>query len=141
MSPLDADDFVPELVPARMVNEFCYCPRLFHLEWVHAQFKCAQLLARLGIEVTDAIGDLAALARAPDPTATPRSCADPHRPSSAIHPSPTVAPRHPSTLTDDPATAAALLDKAIAGCATDEVAEIRSLAKTVASSGPAPPLV
>lgn len=29
---------VPELVPARMVNEFCYCPRLFFLEWVHAQF-------------------------------------------------------------------------------------------------------
>ncbi|MGH9119476.1 MAG: CRISPR-associated endonuclease Cas4g/Cas1g [Acidimicrobiales bacterium] len=29
---------VPDLVPARMVNEFCYCPRLFHLEWVHAQF-------------------------------------------------------------------------------------------------------
>lgn len=38
MSPLDAGDVVPELVPARMVNEFCYCPRLFHLEWVHAQF-------------------------------------------------------------------------------------------------------
>jgi len=29
---------VPELVPARMVNEFSYCPRLFHLEWVGAQF-------------------------------------------------------------------------------------------------------
>lgn len=29
---------VPELVPARMVNEFSYCPRLFFLEWVHAQF-------------------------------------------------------------------------------------------------------
>jgi len=25
---------VPELLPARMVNEFVYCPRLFHLEWV-----------------------------------------------------------------------------------------------------------
>ncbi len=31
-------DDVPELVPARMVNEFTYCPRLFFLEWVHAQF-------------------------------------------------------------------------------------------------------
>lgn len=29
---------VPDLVPARMVNEFAYCPRLFFLEWVHAQF-------------------------------------------------------------------------------------------------------
>lgn len=29
---------VPDLVPARMVNEFSYCRRLFFLEWVHAQF-------------------------------------------------------------------------------------------------------
>ncbi len=29
---------MPDLVPARMVNEFCYCPRLFHLEWAGAQF-------------------------------------------------------------------------------------------------------
>lgn len=29
---------VPDLVPARMVNEFSYCQRLFFLEWVHAQF-------------------------------------------------------------------------------------------------------
>lgn len=28
----------PQLVPARMVNEFSYCPRLFYLEWVDAQF-------------------------------------------------------------------------------------------------------
>jgi len=26
---------VPALVPARMINEFAYCKRLFHLEWVH----------------------------------------------------------------------------------------------------------
>ena len=30
---------VPELVPARMVNEFVYCPRLFYLEWVQARFE------------------------------------------------------------------------------------------------------
>ena len=30
---------VPELVPARMVNEFVYCPRLFYLEWVQSQFE------------------------------------------------------------------------------------------------------
>lgn len=29
---------VPDLVPARMVNEFIYCPRLFFLEWVQAQW-------------------------------------------------------------------------------------------------------
>ena len=29
---------LPETVPARMVNEFVYCPRLFHLEWVQSQF-------------------------------------------------------------------------------------------------------
>ncbi|HUY08971.1 MAG TPA: CRISPR-associated endonuclease Cas1 [Candidatus Dormibacteraeota bacterium] len=26
------------LVPARMLNEFAYCPRLFHLEWVQGEF-------------------------------------------------------------------------------------------------------
>lgn len=39
MHPVRPD--VPELpktVPARMVNEFVYCPRLFHLEWVQSQF-------------------------------------------------------------------------------------------------------
>jgi hypothetical protein len=25
---------LPELVPARMLNEYAYCPRLFFLEWV-----------------------------------------------------------------------------------------------------------
>ncbi|MHB8329302.1 MAG: CRISPR-associated protein Cas4, partial [Acidimicrobiales bacterium] len=34
----DAGQVVPELVPARMVNEFAYCPRLFFLEWVQARF-------------------------------------------------------------------------------------------------------
>lgn len=33
-----SDQVVPELVPARMVNEFAYCPRLFFLEWVQARF-------------------------------------------------------------------------------------------------------
>jgi hypothetical protein len=31
-------DHVPELLPARMVNEFSYCARLFFLEWVQARF-------------------------------------------------------------------------------------------------------
>ena len=35
---IDGAPDVPDLVPARMVNEFSYCPRLFFLEWVHLQF-------------------------------------------------------------------------------------------------------
>ena len=31
-------DGLPETVPARMVNEFAYCPRLFYLEWVQGRF-------------------------------------------------------------------------------------------------------
>lgn len=34
----EAGEDVPALVPARMVNEYSYCPRLFYLEWVDAQF-------------------------------------------------------------------------------------------------------
>lgn len=30
---------VPELLPARMLNEYAYCPRLFHLEWVQQRFQ------------------------------------------------------------------------------------------------------
>lgn len=29
---------LPELVPARMLNEFTYCPRLAYLEWVQGEF-------------------------------------------------------------------------------------------------------
>src|SRR3954462_7468172 len=36
-SPLPAPD-VPELVPARMLNEHTYCPRLAYLEWVQGDF-------------------------------------------------------------------------------------------------------
>lgn len=28
----------PDLIPARMLNEFCYCPRLGYLEWVEREF-------------------------------------------------------------------------------------------------------
>lgn len=35
---MSAGEDVPALVPARMVNEFTYCPRLFYLEWVQSQF-------------------------------------------------------------------------------------------------------
>ena len=30
---------VPEYLPARMLNEFVYCPRLFFYEWVDGVFK------------------------------------------------------------------------------------------------------
>ena len=33
-----ADIEVPDLLPARMLNEYTYCPRLFHLEWVGQQW-------------------------------------------------------------------------------------------------------
>lgn len=29
---------IPELVPARMLNEYAYCPRLFYLEWVQGEW-------------------------------------------------------------------------------------------------------
>lgn len=30
---------VPDLIPARMVNEFAYCPRLAYMEWVQGEFE------------------------------------------------------------------------------------------------------
>jgi CRISPR-associated protein Cas1 len=38
MLDLKAPPDVPELVPARMLNEFAYCPRLAYLEWVQGDF-------------------------------------------------------------------------------------------------------
>ena len=35
---MEPETEVPELLPARMVNAFTYCPRLFYLEWVNVQF-------------------------------------------------------------------------------------------------------
>ena len=32
------DDAMPVLVPARMLNEYTYCPRLMYLEWVQGDF-------------------------------------------------------------------------------------------------------
>ena len=33
------DDSLPDYLPARMVNEFVYCPRLFFYEWVEGVFR------------------------------------------------------------------------------------------------------
>lgn len=30
---------LPDLLPARMLNEFAYCPRLFYLEWVQGEWR------------------------------------------------------------------------------------------------------
>ena len=32
------DERVPDLLPARMIAEYAYCPRLFHLEWVQTEW-------------------------------------------------------------------------------------------------------
>ncbi len=37
--PDDENEDIPELLPARMLNEFTYCPRLFYLEWVQGEFS------------------------------------------------------------------------------------------------------
>lgn len=30
---------LPDLIPARMLNEYAYCPRLCYLEWVQGEFE------------------------------------------------------------------------------------------------------
>lgn len=37
--PIEARSVLPEYLPARMVNEFVYCPRLFFYEWVEGVFR------------------------------------------------------------------------------------------------------
>lgn len=39
MKGREASDDAPESLPARMLNEFVYCPRLFYLEWVQGEFS------------------------------------------------------------------------------------------------------
>jgi len=34
-----SDSAAPDLIPARMLNEFAYCPRLAYLEWVQGEFE------------------------------------------------------------------------------------------------------
>ena len=60
----EAQDDIPDLVPARMVNEFTYCKRLFFLEWVQARFEDNPdtVDGRYQHRVVDAGGG-----RAPDP--------------------------------------------------------------------------
>ena len=83
---------VPDLIPARMLNEVVYCPRLFYLEFVQAQFadSADTIEGRtLHRRVDRETGDL------PEPA-----------PAADQHGSPTVAQRHPAapqqTLVDGP---------------------------------------
>lgn len=36
---LEPEAQAPDLVPARMLNEVCYCPRLAYIEWVEGDFR------------------------------------------------------------------------------------------------------
>jgi len=38
-TPLSLSTKLPDYLPARMVNEFVYCPRLFYYEWVDGVFR------------------------------------------------------------------------------------------------------
>ena len=37
-SRVTVDEGLPDYIPARMLNEFTYCRRLFYLEWVQGEF-------------------------------------------------------------------------------------------------------
>src|ERR1022692_2368618 len=37
--PIETQRELPDYLPARMVNEFAYCPRLFFYEWVEGLFQ------------------------------------------------------------------------------------------------------
>ena len=39
MPSADVEASPKELVPARMLNEFAYCPRLCYMEWVQGEFR------------------------------------------------------------------------------------------------------
>ena len=40
-TPDDTLAAAPECVPARMLNEFVYCPRLAYIEWVQGDFAAS----------------------------------------------------------------------------------------------------
>ena len=63
---------LPETVPARMVNEFVYCPRLFHLEWVQGRFATSDDVeeGRYVHRVVDEPGGVSSLTGFPTPWLT-----------------------------------------------------------------------
>lgn len=54
-----------DLLPARMINEFVYCPRLFYLEWVEARFADSDD-TRLGQQVHRRVDTESGAAPLPD---------------------------------------------------------------------------
>jgi len=76
---------VPDLLPARMLNEFAYCPRLAYLEWVQGEFadNLDVLEGRFGHRRVDQ-PDRRALP-APDETAADAAPTTPDEPSETIH--------------------------------------------------------
>lgn len=76
---------LPDLVPARMVNEYVYCPRLAYLEWVQGDWadNADTAEGRFRHRVVDQeTGDLPDPARPADDPESPAPAADA---SSAIH--------------------------------------------------------
>ncbi len=71
----DSGGRVPDLVPARMVNEFAYCRRLFFLEWVQQRFvdNAETVDGRYQHRVVDAGGGRAPDADAPEELRSARS--------------------------------------------------------------------
>lgn len=65
-------DLQPELLPARMLNEFVYCPRLFYLEWVDKRWadNSDTTEGRLAHDANDRRGGRMP---APDAAAPPRT--------------------------------------------------------------------
>jgi CRISPR-associated protein Cas1 len=67
---------LPEYLPARMVNEFSYCPRLFFYEWVEGVFQ----------ESADTVEGTAQHRRVDEkPTALPSPGGTPGEPAAVIH--------------------------------------------------------
>ena len=77
----------PDLVPARMVNEYVYCPRLAYLEWVQGEFEDSAdtIEGRWNHRVVDREGGRAAAEPGPeagDGGSTPEA---PEGPGERIH--------------------------------------------------------
>ena len=50
----------PDLLPARMVNEFAYCPRLAYMEWVQGNSPIAPIRWTAGSSIAGLIARPAA---------------------------------------------------------------------------------
>ena len=46
---------LPDLIPARMLNEFAYCPRLAYLEWVQGSLPTTSKVLEAGSDTAGSI--------------------------------------------------------------------------------------